>query len=200
VVLKVLHSEPFIRIVVASCRLSAHLRDMLQGPDQPNNTSPPTTSPLPDFAFWLSAVHTAVSEDDFWGLHFWEDIESRATDLELGVKDLIRQCCAICSPKHQRRAVTLSNLTPNNTNVAAPTSPPPPQHRHSQPLVKKQLRLHDDEQLWMTRIIEACWLALVQEAAHGRRKVGLDADAEVEAATNRGFRYGGGCRIRSLTA
>ncbi len=43
---------------------------------------------LPEFSFWLNAVHRAVSEDDFWGLHFWEDIEARAQDLEMGVDDV----------------------------------------------------------------------------------------------------------------
>jgi hypothetical protein len=108
-VLKTLHSEPFIRIVVASCHLSAHLRKVLAGANQyassshnvQSHTRTPalasssssTSSPLPDFTFWPTAVQQAVSEDDFWGLHFWHDIDARARDLDHGVKDLIRQCC-----------------------------------------------------------------------------------------------------------
>jgi hypothetical protein len=182
VVLKVLHSEPFIRIIVASCRLSAHLRDMLPGGEQVRTSH--TGSALPEFEFWLSAVHQAVSEDDFWGLHFWEDIEARAEDLELGVKDLIRQCGEICSPfptaqSCQRRAVTLGGM---------------PCAKQSQPvvkngsIVKRQLRLQEEEQEWMGKIIEACWMALVQEAAHKRRKVSASAALRPGAS-----------RVRSLT-
>ena len=114
VVLKVLHSEPFIRIVVASCRLSKYLRDTLErngGEQQEDDNTcyknkktttmgvgeSAAAAALPDFSFWLNAVHRAVSEDDFWGLHFWEDIEARAEDLEMGVKELIRQCCGLSS-------------------------------------------------------------------------------------------------------
>jgi hypothetical protein len=185
VVLKVLHSEPFIRIVVASCRLSAHLRGMLQGAGKGQSIrGTTTTSALPEFDFWLSAVHQAVSEDDFWGLHFWEDIESRAEDLELGVKDLIRQCCEICTPSPtaqscQRRAVTIGNLP--CTKLTSPVK--------NGNLVKQQLRLQEEEQQWMRKIIEACWLALIQEAAYKRRKVSASASLVRPDAL----------RVRSLT-
>jgi hypothetical protein len=155
---------------------------MLQGREQVQTATAGLA--LPDFEFWLSAVHQAVSEDDFWGLHFWEDIEARAEDLELGVKDLIRQCCEISSPSptaqsHQTRAVTLGAI---------------PCAKQSQPvvkngsIVKRQLRLQEEEQEWMRKIIEACWMALVQEAAHKRRKVSASAALRPGAS-----------RIRSLT-
>lgn len=182
VVLKVLHSEPFIRIVVAACRLSTHLRGMLQGNSHGENVQR-SGSAIPEFGFWLSAVHQAVSEDDFWGLHFWGDIEARAEDLELGVKDLIRQCCEISSPSptaqsYQRRGVTFGHMPSSK-----PTSPV-----KTGSLVKRQLRLQQEEQEWMRKIIEACWLALVQEAAYKRRKV--SATAKIRP---------GALRIRSLT-
>lgn len=83
------------------------------------SSSSSPSSPLPDFTFWLTAVQQAVSEDDFWGLHFWHDIDARARDLDHGVKDLIRQCCdgagtavprsKLPQQQQQRRAVTLGN-------------------------------------------------------------------------------------------
>ena len=194
VVLKVLHSEPFIRIVVASCRLNTHLRDMLQARDQDHKLrNSATGSALPEFGFWLSAVHQAVSEDDFWGLHFWEDIEARAQDLELGVKDLIRQCCDLCSPSsptrqsYQRRAVTLDSSTMNMAFAEQKQSQPPVKNGS---LVKRQLRLQEEEQEWMRKIIEACWRALVQEAAKKRRKVSMSTSARMRP---------GALRTRSLT-
>lgn len=184
VVLRILHSEPFIRVVVAACRLSAHLRDILPVGGQGDGLRTTITSlALLDFGFWLSAVHQAVSEDEFWGLRFWDEIEARAEDLELGVKDLIRQCCATYSPSptapsHQRRTVTFGNM---------------PCAKQSQPvkngsLVKRQLRLQEEEQEWLRKIIEACWLALMKEAAYKRRKV--SASMRVRPAA---------LRIRSLT-
>lgn len=158
---------------------------MLQGGEQGASMRTSSTgSALPEFGFWLSAVHQAVSEDDFWGLHFWEDIEARAEDLELGVKDLIRQCCEICSSSPstqscQRRAITLGNMPGGGKQSQAVKNGS---------LVKRQWRLQEEEQEWMRKIIEACWLALLQEAAFKRRKV---------SATSR-FRPGA-LRSRSLT-
>jgi hypothetical protein len=208
VVLKILHSEPFIRIVVASCRLSAHLRDLLllqQGVEQGGSENTHHTqrasgcSPaLPGFGFWLSAVHQAVSEDEFWGLHFWEDIEARAEHLELGVRDLVRQCCGgeICSSPspspspttataapavYQRRAVTFGDVVPSVRESTAPVK--------TGDMVKRQSRLQQEEQEWMRRIIQACWSALVHEAACQRRKVSTSARSRPAAAV----------RTRSLT-
>ena len=159
VVLQVLHSEPFIRIVVASCRLSSHLGKPLGGAA----SSPPSpTSSLPSFNFWEGSVRRAVADDEFWGLHFWEDIESRAQDLETGIRDLIRQGCEIksMSPRQQlssqRRAVTFG--APSVTSPEVIQDP-----------AKQQLRLRKEEQAWLRQIDEACWAALVEEAATKRK-------------------------------
>lgn len=162
---------------------------MLQGGSEQGANNIRNGSALPEFGFWLSALHQAVSEDDFWGLHFWEDIEARAEDLELGVKDLIHQCCEICSPAsppnaqpyQQRRAVKLDN----KSSIACAKQTSQPVKNGS--LVKRQLRLQEEEQEWMRRIIEACWLALVQEAAYKRRR--YSASAMLKPGT----------RMRSLT-
>jgi hypothetical protein len=153
---------------------------MLQSGEQSEQMRGPTNcSGLPEFGFWLSAVHQAVSEDNFWGLHFWEDIEARAEDLELGVKDLIRQCCEMCSTSstaqpYQRRGASL--------NVPC-TKPSQPVKNGN--LVKRQLILQEEEQEWMRKIIEACWLALVQEAAYKRRKVSASAKLRPGASRSR---------------
>lgn len=184
VVLKVLHSEPFLRMVVAACRLSSDLKDIMQHNRQHDGIRTfIIASVLPEFGFWLSAVHQAVSEDEFWGLHFWEDIEARAEGLELGVEDLIRQCCEISSSPsptaqvHPRRIVTFGDM---------------PCVRHQQPaeggtLIKRQPKSEEEGQEWMKRIIEACWLALVQEDCK-RRKMGAFMRLRP-----------GGMRTRSLT-
>ena len=157
------------------------MRDLLHGGKQgARNRGSTTSSTLPELGFWLSAVRQAVSEDDFWGLHFWEDIEARAEDLELGVKDLVRQCCEVCSP------------SPTSQSPRRGSSRGMPCRKTSQPikrgsLVRRQLRLQEEEQEWMGKIIEACWLALVQEAAH---KSKISALAQMRP---------GALRSRSLT-
>ncbi|ERF76245.1 hypothetical protein EPUS_04322 [Endocarpon pusillum Z07020] len=249
VVLKVLHSEPFIRIVVASCRLSKYLRDMLErngGEQQQDENSCDTnkkamttgveastaaTAALPDFSFWLNAVHRAVSEDDFWGLHFWEDIEARAEDLEMGVKELIRQCCGLSSfstsaiagtPQQQqqqqqqqqgsyyqtRRAVS-STLPGNKESAGMPHTITPSQ---TQSLKQQQLpasgliksntcltkRLPGEEQAWMRKVIEACWVMLTREAMMGGKRR-MDPRGSAEAAVGMMRPAGAALRCRSLT-
>jgi len=164
VVLKVLHAEPFIRVVVAACRLSTYLKDLLEKA-QHSRGAAPGDSGLPSFEFWLTAVHRAVSEDSFWGLHFWEDIEARAEDLEAGIKELISQCSQ-----------------PTSANAVTPAHPPPmrcvnamsiiwAQDVKNGRMVKRQMRLREEEHLWMAKIIEACWKTMVSDAARERRKI-----------------------------
>jgi hypothetical protein len=160
VALKILHSEPFIRIVVASCRLSSHLRKTTRPKE--DGQALRSSSSFPDFDFWETAVRRAVADDDFWGLHFWEDIEGRAQGLETGIRNLIRQGCEISamSPKallsQQARAVTFG---------VPPAKPSIREECH----VTAQPRPQQEEQAWMRKIVEACWLALVQEATCKRR-------------------------------
>lgn len=182
-----MHAEPFIRIVVASCRLSGHLRNMLQGAEQGNEnaTVAPSSAPLPEFGFWQSAIHQAVSEDEFWGLHFWEDIESRAVDLELGVKDLIRQCCEICSPSPTRPAFQRRAITFCGTPAMEQSQPATANGRGS----RRSSRTPEEEQEWTRKIIEACWMALMQDTSYRERK-----------ASGTAKRRHGDLRIRSLTA
>lgn len=243
VVLKVLHSEPFIRIVVASCRLSKYLRDILDrngGEQQQDEDTCDTNkktvtmgvgasaAALPDFSFWLDAVHRAVSEDDFWGLHFWEDIEARAEDLEMGVKELISQCCGLSSfstsavggtpqPQQQqqvsyyqtRRAVSSTLPGGREGTGMSPTIIPnqtqslkQQQQLPASGLVKSNTcltkRLQGEEQAWMRKVIEACWVTLTREAMMGGKRR-MDARGGAEAAVSMMRPAAGALRCRSLT-
>lgn len=231
VVLKVLHSEPFIRIVVASCLLSRYLRDMLQGQNSGDGFEKKfghefatTSSALPEFDdFWLSAVHQAVSEDDFWGLHFWEDIEARAKYLEGGVKDLIHQCCKVDGGPRLMKSMTMAaageaaaqptravSLVSSIPSLEPSPSPAPQSQATTQPpLLTPQQRLekvHEQEQKqkkgegeeetrWMSKIIDACWLALMREAAfNGRRNDDHHSPPFAKSLVGTD-----GLRVRSLT-
>ncbi|MCJ1304558.1 hypothetical protein MMC08_007371 [Hypocenomyce scalaris] len=154
IVTHVLQSEPTIRIVLVGCRLSNYLRQ----PDQA-----PT---LPLFDFWLSSLRRALDEDPFWGPSHWEDIEVRASSLEKGIQELIRQCCELAE---------LVVKTGNGSLAKADTSIPyhnlsvkSPEVRPSK-MAKRQQDLAQEEQSWMQRIILGCWTTLMADAAKARR-------------------------------
>jgi len=142
IVQRVLHDEPYIRIVVAACILSTHLRRASQ-------TKAPQE--IPDFSFWHSAVRNAVVEDEFWGLHLWSDIEARARGLEKGIRQLISQCSSslyhtsppgrILSPPRVVSASIRSAFGPGVQNNS---------------VIQIGTILRRQEQEWMRNIIEAC--------------------------------------------
>lgn len=79
VVSHILQAEPTIRIVLVAGRLSQSLRHC-------------GGSPSPVLDFWLLSLRKALEEDIFWGPGFWEDIDARASWLEQGIRELVRQC------------------------------------------------------------------------------------------------------------
>lgn len=184
VVLKVLHAEPFIRIVVAACRLSNYLKSLLESQPMDNSQNAIKTASssngLPTFEFWLTAVHNAVSEDEFWGLHFWEDIEARAEDLESGIKDLISQCSV---PPTSLAAEAGQQQTRNLAGTSVVWTHPGVKNGK---MVKRHIMLREEEQQWMRKIVEACWKTLLTEAARERRIISITRRPVV-------------CRMRSLT-
>ena len=154
IVSHVLQSEPTIRIVLVACRLSNYLRQLDQAPT------------LPLFDFWLSSLRRALDEDPFWGPSHWEDIEIRASSLEKGIQELIRQCCELAE---------LVVKTGNGSLAKADTSIPyhklsvkSPEVRPSK-IAKRQLDLAQEEQSWTERIILGCWTSLRADAAKARR-------------------------------
>ena len=160
VVLKVLDDEPFIRIVAAATKVSAYLHDMLLQANGANEADS-----LPDFTFWLDAVREAVSEDEFWGLHFWTDIEARAIDLEAGIKELVSECIAATRTADKRpHAPSRSLSCIGNSTIWA-------RDVQNGAMVKRELRLKAEEHEWMRTIIQACWSTLLAEAARTTRVV-----------------------------
>ena len=76
----ILDAEPTIRMVLLACRLSHSLR------------RPHEDSNLPVLDFWLDSLSMAMHKDSFWGPELWIDINKRASMLESGIHELIRQC------------------------------------------------------------------------------------------------------------
>ncbi|KAL1954260.1 hypothetical protein VTO42DRAFT_1446 [Malbranchea cinnamomea] len=81
-VLRALHSEPLIRLLVVACRVSDFLT--LAGQEHPEYALPP-------FGFLLKTVQMAVEQDSFWGPDFWVQIDDQAAKLESGIQQLVVQ-------------------------------------------------------------------------------------------------------------
>ena len=151
--LRVLHSEPFIRIIVVACRLSHHLQSSM-------NESGPQ---LPNFHFVIEATARAVETDDFWGPEFWEEIDGRAYHLEASVKELTRQCCEIRdAPQLQQRCISAKAAT-----CRVKTSK----------IADRQLYLKREEQDWIGFIVKGVWSAILADAAQRGRDVHLSGES-----------------------
>jgi hypothetical protein len=138
VVSHVLEAEPTIRIVLVAGRLS-------QSSHQPCDDSP---SPVLDF--WLSSLRKALEEDLFWGPGFWQDIEARASWLEHGVQELLRQCFELESliPGHTLdRSTSISSRALSYQGPVVSTKAQPPRIAHA------MKPLSDARNDWMKRIM-----------------------------------------------
>ena len=156
IVLKTLYDEPFIRIVVAACKVSSYLQDILrlQG----------ARVEVPDFSFWLTAVRQAVTEDSFWGLHFWLEIEARATSLASGIQELVSQCLLPSAKPAGQPAAPIRSVS-NSASLSRA------QGVQNGRLVQRELKLKQEEEMWIKDVIEACCLILLTEAARKRTLV-----------------------------
>jgi hypothetical protein len=158
VVLRTLQDEPFIRLVVAACRVSSYLHDLLESRGEQLS--------LPDFSFWLDAIRCAVTEDAFWGIHFWYDIEARAMGLEAGIQELVTQCLSQPTPQEHKPGA-------QNRSVSAETSLVWRRGVANGSMVKRQRRLREEEERWLEKIVDAYWSAILTDAARRRRLMSL---------------------------
>ena len=156
IVLKILHDEPFIRIVVAACRVSSYLQSVFESHGAATN--------LPDFTFWLTAVRHAVTEDPFWGLHFWSEIEVRAISLSSGIQELVSQCLFPSTKVAAQRAAP-------NRSVSNGASLNWAQGVQNGKIVKREMKLKQEEEQWIRDAVESCCSVLLTEAARKRKLV-----------------------------
>lgn len=152
----VLQAEPTIRMVLIACRLSQSLRQH-QG------------DPSPILDFWLASLRKALDEDPFWGPGFWKDVEARASNLEKGIQQLVRQC------------YELGTRLPNNTSYRSSKSRSPILSREvlnrSVDLLPfkpdRQNSIAIDISSWMHRIVLGCWTTILTDAAEANRKISV---------------------------
>ena len=157
VVSYVLQSEPTIRLVLVSCRLSRSLR------------KPQAGHKLPLFDFWRASLRRALDNDPFWGPSYSKEIEERAAQLEIGIQQLIRQCCELSAIVSSREE-TAQNLSPTACFT--------PYHAHlDQPSMRRisssgppsKMPAAQEEQSWMEKIIIGCWTTLLADASHATK-------------------------------
>lgn len=150
VVSHVLQAEPTIRMALVAGRLSQSLR-------QPCAVA----GPSPALEFWLSSLRRALDDDIFWGPIFWEDIDARASWLEHGIRELVRQCfelenlvpgckfgrippIGVAALSYDRSGMTAKPQSPPIATTIASTS-------------------HNSDD-WMNRILLGFWNSLLADA------------------------------------
>ena len=139
----VLEAEPTIRLVIVACRLSQSLRQPHRGPN-------------PVLNFWLSSLQGALNDDPFWGPGAWKDIDMRASRMEIGIQQLVRQCHELESLIPGREIHRRISYT-TNTKL------------HRPKLDERPITLVNEENSWMQKIILSCWTTLLADAAQARR-------------------------------
>ena len=156
VVSHVLEAEPTIRIIVTACRLAASLR----GTGDPSAGEYP--NPLPVFDFWLSSLRTALDQDPFWGPNIWKELEPRASNLENGIHQMVRQCIAF-EGMQATTTVQRPSINPVLASVGGPE------------LLSESGMYRSDgkgnvsvseESGWMQKIVLGCWTTLLADAAN----------------------------------
>ncbi|KAI4138535.1 MAG: hypothetical protein L6R39_006740 [Caloplaca ligustica] len=176
VVSYMLQAEPTIRIILVACRLSSSLRQHQRNTNNHNNIQNTTPHP-PLFDFWSSVMKAALDDDPFWGPALWKDFEARATALETGIEELVKQCIDL-APLAASAAVQqhLNNDSP-------PTSPTYPSSAFRKPL--QSASQEQQQRQWLPSMVYGCWTTLLADAAAA-------ANNNAERAAGMSPRAGGG--------
>ena len=161
IVSHVLMAEPTIRIIVTACRLAASLRrnDLTIGED-PNR--------FPVFDFWLSSLRGALDEDPFWGPDIWKELEPRASNLENGIHQMVRQCIEF-EQMQATKSVQQPEVGPVSASVGGRELPA---ELGTYRTDGKRMGSVSEESSWMEKIVLGCWTTLLADAANvGRTAV-----------------------------
>lgn len=167
VVSHVLEAEPTIRIIVTACRLASSLR-------RANDPTPGEgPSSLPVFDFWLSSLRTALDEDPFWGPDIWKELEPRASNLENGIHQMVRQCIEF-EEMRDTKAIRQPEVAPISAFVGAAVLPAKLGTYRSD---GKRMVFVSEETSWMQKIVLGCWTTLLADAANVGRTPDIAATA-----------------------
>ena len=162
VVSHVLEAEPTIRIIVTACRLASSLRRVS------DSTSEEDPSHFPVFDFWLFSLRTALDEDPFWGPNIWTELEPRASNLENGIHQMVRQCIDF-----EEMHATKNVRQPEAARISAPVgaADPPAKLGTYRPDSKGMVFIGEENSL-MQKIVVGCWTTLLADAVNVGRMPG----------------------------
>ncbi len=152
----VLEAEPTIRIIVTACRLAASLRRIS------DPTAGEEPGPLPVFDFWLSSLRTALNEDPFWGPNIWKELEPRASNLENGIHQMVRQCLEF-EELQVTETIREPEVAPVSASVGGPGVPAKLGVYRSD---SKRTVYASEESSWMQKIVLGCWTTLLADTAN----------------------------------
>ncbi|MCJ1310273.1 hypothetical protein MMC25_003935 [Agyrium rufum] len=214
IVSHVLQSEPTIRLVLVAARMSRWLRTASQTQSGhashiENQESEKESERLPLFEFWRGSLRKALDRDEFWGPRIAKEIEGRAADVELGIMELMDQCCVL-------ERITAQNESPGSESSGsddeiyfATTGKKEcnfqrkritsacftPYHRHededeeSRIIIKGPLWLSNGVLIgkkeaeirkeWVRSIMLGCWTTLLADAK--AREIAVDRAAEIQS-------------------
>lgn len=141
-------------MVLLACRLSQSLR---QSPGDP--------SPVLDF--WMSSLRRALDEDPFWGPGFWKDVEARASTLENGIRQLVRQCHELghLIPRSRSRPGLARAATHAFREESKPST-----ERQTSRQANRHTSLANEDNTLAYRIVLGCWTAILADAAEASRR------------------------------
>ena len=150
VVSHIVQGEPTIRLVIVACRMS--------------QLSRPCGNSRPVLDFWLSSLRRAIEEDPFWGPAFWDDIESRASQLEPGIQELVIQCSEVQSlvSDHDTGCSTKSYSATHCTKIMTPLTNLQPSRNSTSSV--------DGDNHGINNTGLGCWQTLVANAAEAKQK------------------------------
>jgi hypothetical protein len=163
VVQHALDAEFQIRLMISACMLSR-----AKGPEPGDG---PT---LPSFDFFLRSLRDALDEDELWGPDYYDYVEPKAEDLNLGMQDLMRQCEKLelaMTPPGTPNDVSLPSFSYFSERRMSLMTPPKtvyPRRQTAVPgitikrskLAKVQMKMAQEEQQWIQTFVANAWQSL----------------------------------------
>ncbi len=162
----VLEAEPSMRIVLIACHLAQSLRGASHAP---------VTLPILDF--WSSCLGSALDEDPFWGPTFWKDLESRTSNLENGVRCMVRQCIEF---ENMGQSGNGAPQIRDSSHVVTPRvgAPASPTRLGAYKADGRRMVFVSEESSRMHTIVLGCWTSLLADAANmGHPEIDTKAQA-----------------------
>lgn len=113
-----------------------------------------------------------MDEDPFWGPNIWKELEPRASDLENGIHQMVRQCIEF-EEMQATKTVRVPEVAPTLAAVGAAVSPAKLGTYRSD---GTRMVFASEESSWMQKIVLGCWTTLLTDAANVGQTPGIAAE------------------------